>query len=311
MKLLTSTLFAVLALGLAVPAWASQPLLSPSELQAIVDQPDVQVIDIRPATQYAAGHIPGAVSAPYPQWRGPANNPGQLPPVKELAALVQNLGLTDDTHAVVVSTGKNASAFGGSARVYWTLKYLGLTNLSILNGGYNAWQQASLPLSENTPSVTPTSYQVQLDSSIIATTQDVAAQIGNPDTRLVDARPHSYYVGDKKSSVVPVAGTIKGAVNVEQGSWFKPGSSVFVAPDKARKIANQTLDNEASETISFCNTGHWAATDWFALSEVAGVKNVRLYPESLAAWAQDSSLPMENVPSRGSQILRKIGGLFE
>src|SRR5699024_9597118 len=153
------------------PAWAAQPLLSPAELETIVDQPDVRVIDIRPAQQYAAGHVPGAVSAPYPQWRGPANNPGQLPPVKDLAALVRNLGLTTDMHAVVVSTGKNASAFGGSARVYWTLKYLGLTNLSILNGGYNAWQQAGLPLSRNTPHVTPTNYQVQLDSSIIATTQ--------------------------------------------------------------------------------------------------------------------------------------------
>src|SRR5699024_8071946 len=146
------------------------------------------------------------------------------------------------------------------------------------------------PLSKDKPEVTPTSYQVQLDSSIIATTQDVAAQIGNPGTRLVDARPNSYYVGDKKSSVVPVAGTIKGAVNVEQGSWFKSDSSVFVAPDKARQIARKALKGDASETISFCNTGHWAATDWFALSEVAGVKNVRLYPASLAEWAQNSSL---------------------
>lgn len=311
MKLFIPTLAAILGLVIAAPAWAAQPLLSPSDLDAIVAQPNVQVIDIRPAEQYTAGHIPGAVSAPYPQWRGPADNPGQLPPIDQLTALVRNLGLAADTHAIVVSTGKNASAFGGSARVYWTLKYLGLTNLSILNGGYNAWQQADLPTDAATVRVTPTQYQAQPDSSIIATTQDVAAQIGNADTRLVDARPHGYYVGDKKSPVVPVAGTIKGAINVQQGEWFKPGTSVFVAPEKARRTASQALDGEASETISFCNTGHWAATDWFALSEVAGIKNVRLYPASLAEWAQDADLPMANVPSRGQQLLRKVSGIFK
>ena len=35
---------------------------------------------------------------------------------------------------------------------------------------------------------------------------------------------------------------------------------------------------------SFCNTGHWAATNWFALSEVAGIPNVKLYPESMVGW---------------------------
>ena len=29
-------------------------------------------------------------------------------------------------------------------------------------------------------------------------------------------------------------------------------------------------------TISYCNTGHWAATNWFVLSEVAQVDSVKL-----------------------------------
>ena len=51
-------------------------------------------------------------------------------------------------------------------------------------------------------------------------------------------------------------------------------------------------------TVVFCNTGHWGATGWFALSEVAGVKNVRLYAESMVDWTQsDPLLPMDNVPA--------------
>ena len=62
--------------------------------------------------------------------------------------------------------------------------------------------------------------------------------------------------------------------------------------------------------MSFCNTGHWAATNWFVLSELAGLKDVRLYPASLAEWTQDKkSLPMENTPSRLEQIKAKFSKL--
>ena len=72
---------------------------------------------------------PGALSAPYGAWRGPATNPGELPPLPDLEALVRRLGLTPDTHVVVVSSGADATDFGASARVYWTLKVLGLEGL--------------------------------------------------------------------------------------------------------------------------------------------------------------------------------------
>ena len=43
--------------------------------------------------------------------------------------------------------------------------------------------------------------------------------------------------------------------------------------------------DDGKELVSFCNTGHWAATNWFALSELAGVEGVKLYPESMVDWA--------------------------
>lgn len=38
--------------------------LTPDEVREKLDEEDVQVIDIRPADQYEAGHIPGAVNIP-------------------------------------------------------------------------------------------------------------------------------------------------------------------------------------------------------------------------------------------------------
>jgi len=312
MKILSAFLGgAALTVAAASSAWAGQPLLTPAELSPLLTQATVRVIDIRPADAYASGHIPGAVSAPYAQWRGPADNPGQLPPLDRLTQQVRALGVDTGTHAVVVSSGADSTDFGASARVYWTLKYLGLKDLSILNGGVKAWADAGLAQDKAVPAVTASSFQAHPDDSILATTDQVAAQVGQPGTRLVDARPLDFYLGKTKAPTAQVPGTIQGAVNVENGRWFKPGTSIFVPPEQARKIAAELLPGEqAAETISFCNTGHWAATDWFALSEVVGVKNVRLYPESLAEWSQDPSRPMQNVPSRGTQILDKVKGLF-
>jgi len=136
MKRTAGLLFATLAF--AAHAFASQPLLTPQELQGRLSNPQVRVIDIRDAKSYAANHIPGAANAPYAQWRGPAANPGELPALPRLTALVQSLGLTPTTPAIVVSSGADATDFGAAARVYWTLKVLGVKELSILNGGVQA-----------------------------------------------------------------------------------------------------------------------------------------------------------------------------
>ncbi len=45
---------------------------------------------------------------------------------------------------------------------------------------------------------------------------------------------------------------------------------------------------------SYCNTGHWAATDWFVLSEVLGRKDVKLYPGSMVEWTADARRPVES-----------------
>jgi hypothetical protein len=72
----------------------------------------------------------------------------------------------------------------------------------------------------------------------------------------------------------------------------------------ARRNGIEAGRGEAT-TVSFCNTGHWAATNWFVLSEVLGERNVKLYPESMVDWSA-SGLPMDNVPGRMKQLLMEL-----
>lgn len=309
-RLFIATTFLLATASGTVHAGVS-PILAPQELDSLRTEAQVRVIDIRPEADYAKNHIPGAVSAPYAAWRGPADNPGKLPELTELAKLVQQLGLDEATHAIVVSTGDTTTDFGAAARVYWTLKYLGLERLSILNGGMQSWAAAGLPQDKQQPQVAASAYEPVLNLHILATQADILTQIDNPKALLVDARPTAFFAGKTKAPTASIPGTIRNAVNIEHSVWFKPDSNEVVSAAEARKIAAERFPELVDDTIAFCNTGHWAATDWFALSELAGLPNVRMYPESLADWTNTAeALPMDNTPGRGTQLLEKLKNVF-
>ena len=67
---------------------------------------------------------------------------------------------------------------------------------------------------------------------------------------------------------------------------------------------------DAAPAVSFCNTGHWAATNWFVMSEIAGNKSVKLYPASVVEWSQ-SERTMENQPSRVTALVQDVKRAFD
>jgi len=287
-----------------------QPLIEAQELnEALSVHPQLQLIDIRSPEDYAAGHIPGALSAPYGQWRGPADNPGKLADNAYFEQLLQKLGLTNQQPIVVYSSGADETDFGAAARVYWTLKYLGLTDLSILNGGLQQWQQT---LVSDTTQVQASQLKVQSNPKLVIFKDELLDKITQHDThyQLLDARPPLFYQGQVKAPTASTGGTIATAQNTPFGQWFNQNDTRIRPVAEIKELVRSQHLDQAKETVSFCNTGHWAATNWFVLSELAGLKDVRLYPASLAEWTQDKeSLPMANTPSRFEQLQAKFSKL--
>ena len=290
-----------------------QPLLEAQQLSAALEvNPALQVIDIRSPADYAAGHIPGAISAPYGKWRGPANNPGQLADKAYFETLVQQLGLTDKQPILVYSSGANETDFGAAARVYWTLKYLGLTDLTLLNGGFVQWQQALQPIETTVTQLEKSQYAVQVNNRLAIDKNELLEKITQQDKnyQLLDSRPPAFFQGKMKAPMATTGGTIATAENIPFQQWFNSYDTRIRSVHEIKQlVAEQGLD-QAPETVSFCNTGHWAATNWFVLSELAGLQDVRMYPASLAEWTQSPlGLPMDNTPSRWEQIQTKFAKL--
>ncbi|HKM15762.1 MAG TPA: sulfurtransferase [Marinospirillum sp.] len=290
----------------SVQAATYQPLLEAQQLSAALEtNTALHIIDIRSPADYAAGHIAGAVSAPYGQWRGPANNPGQLADVAYFQQLTRQLGLTDQQPIVVYSSGANETDFGATARVYWTLKYLGLTDLTLLNGGFKQWQQALQPIEVGVNQPLASNYTVQINARLAIDKNELLAKITQQDTnyQLLDARPPAFFEGKVKAPTASTGGTIATAESTPFQQWFNNYDTRIRSTYEVLQLVREQGLDQAEETVSFCNTGHWAATNWFVLSEVAGLPNVRLYPASLAEWTQSSvGLPMENTPNRWEQI---------
>jgi thiosulfate/3-mercaptopyruvate sulfurtransferase len=304
---------AILALTLGLQVASAKPLLTPAELAAqLAGNAAPRVIDIRAnrdatgKTAYEAGHIAGSLPAPYPQWRGSADNPGQLPAHEELVALMQSLGIDANTPVVVVYEGADGPDFGAAARVYWTLKTAGVRDLAILNGGLIAWRQAGLPLTKQASApLVRSRYDFVPDPKLIATRAEIQHAIVARDELLLDARPASFFKGEAKSPVVAIPGTIAGAANLDNGVWFAGDSGALADAATLRQLAVEHGVVQDGPIVSFCNTGHLASTNWFVLSEVLGNPNVKLYPESMTEWSRSGGA-MDHVPGRLQQFAQQL-----
>lgn len=302
--------FTLVSLSLNV-SWAAAPLLSASELSALLKQPlsqnnPIRVIDIRKASSYKDNHIEIASNSPFEEWRGPSTNPAQLPSLDKLTQLMQKHGLTANTPTVLVSTGVDSIDFGTAAWVYWVLKEHGIKEVSILNGGMKAWLHAGLLYDDEVIKITPSTFVPVRSGKWTADRAEVAKAVNAGQVAVMDSRPEAFFNGDTRHALVKVPGTIKGASNLSFEKWFIPNNpnfASFVPPDTAKKVWAAAGVKPQTPTIAFCNTGHWSAINWFAASELLGQPNAKLYPGSMQDWSQDASLPMSNVPNRAKQLL--------
>ena len=304
---------AVAAFGLLtapVAAATFGPLVSPQTLSTTDANP--LIIDIRGkgkdgASLFEKGHIEDAVNAPYGLFRGPKDNPGKLVAAEHLQKVLRDIGATKDRPTVIAYQGANISDFGAAARVYWTLKSAGFKDLSILNGGLNNWTQAGLPLSQTASTLTPSTVEVTFSHQWLATTDDVLKVVNGEDkARLVDARPEEFWKGDKKHPAAAKPGTLPQSEYFVHSSWFD-NKPVIADAAKAKLLAAKAGFKNDEQLVSFCNTGHWAATNWFALSELAELDNVKLYPDSMVGYS-NAGHDMANTPGLFQTLIKQVTG---
>jgi thiosulfate/3-mercaptopyruvate sulfurtransferase len=301
------------ALAASVAGAHAEPLVTAQWLDAHRADPAVIVLDIRSAIDgggaqaYSTAHIPGSVHSDYDKagWRVTRSDvPFMVPTVPELEKLIGDLGIDEDSHVVVVPAGVNALDFGSAARTYWTLKYVGVKDVSILDGGIAAWRQASLPVENGAKAPSPKIFTATVDKSILALASDVETIEGKGGATLVDARPGSFFLGKEKAPASQAYGHIPGALNIDSAEFYDSSTNRLRPTAQLAAIANAV---PAGPVVSYCNTGHWAATDWFVLHELLGRKETRLYAGSMVEWTSNASRPIESSRTKWDDLKKAIG----
>lgn len=298
MRILVAALAAILGASVGISsAFAGPqvtPLVSTEWLEENLGDDHLVIIDYRSASAFDASHVPGALRTDYPgNWRTTLDDiPWALPEIADLEAFLSGLGVGPDSSVVVVPGGSDATELGGATWIYWVLKYLGHEAVAILDGGWAAWS-AEGRSTDSGPAVTPEPAIFSADTrpEILATTAYVADRL-DTDTVLVDARPPSQYTGETQSGLVTRAGHIPGAINLDNALLFDASAGRLKSVDALEALLPDALADQAAEIIAYCNTGHWSSILWFALHEMLGFEDVRLYEGSMAAWSRDPGLPV-------------------
>ncbi len=277
-------------------AWAALPgpRVTPQWLYAHRHDPRLVVLDLRSPKAYAAGHIPGAVSAPYFHWRRMVRHVNRmLPPIPVIQDYLRSVGVSNDSQVVIYTNIRTPMGLGLGAetRAFWTLKVLGHKQDAILRGGIEGWKKAGGAMTTTPRHMTGNlvaRFQPRIRASLVQVRADLHRHVV-----LMDNRPMHQIVGLTKAPFVARYGHIPGAVPypvtwmVNQNGGLLPKARL----EALARVAHLPANPDAP-IVTYCNTGHWASIGWFVATQVLGYRNVRLYDGSMTQWAYHRTDPV-------------------
>ena len=273
----------------AVKGYANPELvITPGELAKLLEG-DARplILDLRPPDAYAAGHVPGAIHLDL--W-GVSLIDTDPAPLKAFMWMIEHVlaihGVRADTPVIVYDDQSGPRA----ARAFWFLEYFGHRSVRVLDGGFNMWARASLPITRDSAPAAAGEWTGSREERTIATWREVKDAIGSQDVVILDTRSEGEHNGTtvraKRGGAVPTAVNIEYTRNLTPDGDFKPAAELR----QMYELAGVTPDREV---ITYCQGGYRAAHSDLAL-RLLGFPRVRNYVGSWKEWGDREDLPIVN-----------------
>ena len=179
-----------------------QTLVSTAWLGAHLDDPDLRIIDAsyylpdmgRDAqAEYMAQHIPGARFFDIDEISDSRSElPHMAPPPEKFISRMRAMGIGDG-HQVVVYDGMGLFS---AARVWWTFRLMGKSDVAVLDGGLPKWLSEGRPVEDMAPVLRDRHITVSRQSGLVRDVTQVAAAAKLGDHEILDARAPDSPAGD-------------------------------------------------------------------------------------------------------------------
>jgi thiosulfate/3-mercaptopyruvate sulfurtransferase len=265
----------------------SHLLWSVDELKTRLTDPRLVLMDMRPPEAYANNHIPGARSFDI---FGVSLIDTRPQPLEAFLWMIEHLiqakGVNSDSTVVVYDDVAGMR----SARLFWFLEFFGHNDVHVLNGGYNAWTAAGLPLTHEAVVAKGGNFKMKPRPERLATAEQVLGKLGDRSVVIVDTRSDAEYTGQlvraKRGGAIPGAVHLEWINNLDSKGLLKSAEELTamyggrgITPDK--------------EIIPHCQGAYRSAHTYLAL-RLLGYPNVRNYLGSWGEWGNRVDLPIEH-----------------
>lgn len=243
------------------------------------------------ATEYAAGHISGAVFFDIDASSDPGTSlPHMLPAAELFAERMASLGLSDSDHLVVYDgSGQNLSA----PRVWWMFRAFGHDRVSVLDGGIAKWRRENRPLEAGIIAHPPGHFTARLDRTTVRDLASVRANIDRPLEQLVDTRSAGRFAGVEPEPRPGLrGGHVPGSVNLPFTELVRPDGTIWPVDELRRRLLAAGVDL-SRPVVASCGSGTSACALVLSLHLIGHTQSA-VYDGAWAEWGGRVDTPIES-----------------
>ena len=272
----------------AAPEAYARPrlLIEPADLQKALSAGEVIVLDARKSDDFAKGRVPSGRWVDAAAW---ARDFGKGDDPKGWSERIGALGIGPRSRVAVYDDVH----FKDAARVWWILRYFGLQDAALLNGGWTGWKAGAFPIEVGPARPPPAGkFEARPQPARLATKPSLLEALkSGRKLQVIDARSEAEYCGTDAQKNRR-AGAIPGALNLEWIELIDRPTQRFKPPGELKKVFLDAGIDISKPAVTHCQSGGRSSVMLFGL-ELLGAEHASNYYASWAEWGNSDDTPVE------------------